>query len=597
MNMVAITSIYRLFKRYKRRVILNAKLSRQVFGSNNIDNCSRYCQAPATKGLFRTVGHGGDSGSIDDLEKATMTVLIGTNTAEAHPVIASRIKRAQKLFGQRMHVFDIRKHEMAERADEFYQPKPGTDLVWLSAVTKYIIDHHLHDIEFIKEWVDNFDEYYESLTPFSLEYTEEVTGISKARLISFAEECAKAESVAICWAMGVTQQDIGSDTSTAISNLLLVTGNYRRPGTGAYPWHNNVQGASDMGSMPDQFPGYQMIHNDEIRSKFEKEYGVTLNPTPGRDNHQMMDGIHEGQIHSLYLYGEDTGIVDSNINYVQSALEKVEFLVVQDEFLTFTATYADVVLPASPSLEKDGTYTNTERRIQRINQALSPLGDSKPDWVIFQLIAKRMGFDWNYSHPSEIMDEIARLTPSYSGVSYERLEGFNSLQWPVAPDGTDQPTLYLDGFNFDNKRAKLFELTFDNFFKEDEVYDLHVNNGRVLEHFHEGNMTYQTEMIKYKMPHAFVEISPELAKDRDIHEGAEVKLISDTGEATLVATITDRVKGKEIYIPLNNDAMSNGDIGAINKLTNSDVDYATHTPSYKRTHCRLEVITRKGKSP
>ena len=498
-----------------------------------------------------------------------------------------------------MHVFDIRKHEMAERADEFYQPKPGTDLVWLSAVTKYIIDHHLHDIEFIKEWVDNFDEYYESLTPFSLEYTEEVTGISKARLISFAEECAKAESVAICWAMGVTQQDIGSDTSTAISNLLLVTGNYRRPGTGAYPLrgHNNVQGASDMGSMPDQFPGYQMIHNDEIRSKFEKEYGVTLNPTPGRDNHQMMDGIHEGQIHSLYLYGEDTGIVDSNINYVQSALEKVEFLVVQDEFLTFTATYADVVLPASPSLEKDGTYTNTERRIQRINQALSPLGDSKPDWVIFQLIAKRMGFDWNYSHPSEIMDEIARLTPSYSGVSYERLEGFNSLQWPVAPDGTDRPTLYLDGFNFDNKRAKLFELTFDNFFKEDEVYDLHVNNGRVLEHFHEGNMTYQTEMIKYKMPHAFVEISPELAKDRDIHEGAEVKLISDTGEATLVATITDRVKGKEIYIPLNNDAMSNGDIGAINKLTNSDVDYATHTPSYKRTHCRLEVITRKGKSP
>ena len=303
------------------------KLSRQVFGSNNIDNCSRYCQAPATKGLFRTVGHGGDSGSIDDLEKAAMTVLIGTNTAEAHPVIASRIKRAQKLFGQRMHVFDIRKHEMAERADEFYQPKPGTDLVWLSAVTKYIIDHHLHDIEFIKKWVDNFDEYYESLTPFSLEFTEEVTGISKARLISFAEECAKAESVAICWAMGVTQQDIGSDTSTAISNLLLVTGNYRRPGTGAYPLrgHNNVQGASDMGSMPDQFPGYQMIHNDEIRAKFEKEYGVTLNPTPGRDNHQMMDGIHEGQIHSLYLYGEDTGIVDSNINYVQSALEKLNF--------------------------------------------------------------------------------------------------------------------------------------------------------------------------------------------------------------------------------------------------------------------------------
>ena len=404
--------------------------------------------------------------------------------------------------------------------------------------------------------------------------------------------------MSICWAMGVTQQDIGSDTSTTISNLLLVTGNYRKPGSGAYPLrgHNNVQGASDMGSMPDQFPGYQKVADDEVRAKFEKEYGVELNPTPGRDNHQMMEGIHNGDIQSLYLYGEDTGIVDSNINFVQSALEKVDFLVVQDEFLTFT-TYADVVLPASPSLEKDGTFTNTERRIQRINKALQPLGDSKPDWEIFQLIAQRMGADWNYKHPSEIMDEIAGLTPSYSGVNYERLQGFNSLQWPVAPDGTDQPTLYMDGFNFENGRAKLFPLTFDNFFKEDEVYDLHVNNGRLLEHFHEGNMTYQTEMIKYKVPNAFVEISPELAKDRDIHEGAELRLISETGEATLIATVTDRVKGREIYIPLNNDAMSNGDLGAINKLTNSDVDKYTDTPSYKRTSCRMEVLTRKGKSP
>ncbi|MGX0194304.1 formate dehydrogenase subunit alpha [Staphylococcus haemolyticus] len=578
---------------------LMQKLSRQVFGSNNVDNCSRYCQAPATKGLFRTVGHGGDSGSIEDLERAAMTVLIGTNTAEAHPVIASRMKRAQKLFGQKMHVFDIRKHEMAEHADAFYQPKPGTDLVWLGAATKYIIDNDLHDKAFLNDWVDNYEDYYKSLELFTMDFAEETTGIPKEQIISFAEEAAKAESMSICWAMGVTQQDIGSDTSTAISNLLLVTGNYRKPGSGAYPLrgHNNVQGASDMGSMPDQFPGYQKVADDEVRAKFEKEYGVELNPTPGRDNHQMMEGIHNGDIQSLYLYGEDTGIVDSNINFVQSALEKVDFLVVQDEFLTFTATYADVVLPASPSLEKDGTFTNTERRIQRINKALQPLGDSKPDWEIFQLIAQRMGADWNYKHPSEIMDEIARLTPSYSGVNYERLQGFNSLQWPVAPDGTDQPTLYMDGFNFENSRAKLFPLTFDNFFKEDEVYDLHVNNGRLLEHFHEGNMTYQTEMIKYKVPNAFVEISPELAKDRDIHEGAELRLISETGEATLIATVTDRVKDREIYIPLNNDAMSNGDLGAINKLTNSDVDKYTDTPSYKRTSCRMEVLTRKGKSP
>jgi len=549
--------------------------------------------------LTRTVGIGGDAGGIDDLEKAAMTVLIGTNTAEAHPVIASRMKRAQKLFGQKSHVFDIRKHEMAERADEFYQPKPGTDLVWLGAVTKYIIDNDLHDKAFLDEWVDYFDEYYKSLEPFTMEFAEETTGIPKERLIKFAHEVAKAESVAICWAMGITQQDIGSDSSTAVSNLLLVTGNYRKPGAGAYPLrgHNNVQGCSDMGSMPDQFPGYQLVTDDEIRAKFEREYGVELSATPGRDNHQMIEGIHNGDVHSLYLYGEDTGIVDSNINFVQAAFEKLDFMVVQDEFLTFTATYADVVLPASPSLEKDGTFTNTERRVQRLYKALDSLGDSKPDWEIFQLIANKLGADWDYSHPGEVMDEIARLTPSYAGVSYDRLEGFNSLQWPVDKDGKDSPILYSDGFNFENKKAKLYPLTFDNFFKEDEVYDIHVNNGRLLEHFHEGNMTYQTEMIRYKVPHPFVEISPELAQDRDIHEGAEIKLISETGEATLVAHITDRVKGKEIYIPLNNDALENGDMGAINLLTNSDVDKYTDTPSYKRTNARMEVISKRGKSP
>ena len=252
---------------------LMQKLARQVIGTNNVDNCSRYCQAPATKGLFRTVGHGGDSGSIEDLEIADMVVLIGTNTAEAHPVIASRIKRGHKLYNNGLNVFDIRKHEMAERADNFYQPKPGTDLVWLSAVTKYIIDEDLHDKAFINEWVNHFDEYYKSLAPYTMEFAEETTGISKDALIDFAHQVADAKSVSIAWAMGVTQQDIGSDTSTAISNLLLATGNYRKPGSGAYPLrgHNNVQGCSDMGSMPDQFPGYQKVTDDEIRANFERE--------------------------------------------------------------------------------------------------------------------------------------------------------------------------------------------------------------------------------------------------------------------------------------------------------------------------------------
>ncbi|WP_420802007.1 molybdopterin oxidoreductase family protein [Staphylococcus saccharolyticus] len=389
---------------------------------------------------------------------------------------------------------------------------------------------------------------------------------------------------------GITQQDIGSDLSTAISNLLLVTGNYRKPGAGAYPLRVDIimfKGCSDMGSMPDQFPCYQLVTDNKVCAKFEREYGVELSATTGRDNHQMIEGIHNGDVHSLYLYGEDTGIVGSNINFVQAAFEKLAFMVVQDEFLTYTATFADVVLPASPSLEKDGTFTNTERHIQRLYKALDSLSDSKPDWEIFQLIANRLGAQWDYKHPSDIMDEIARLTPYYSGVNYERLEGFNSLQWPVDENGNDSPILYLDGFNFENKKAKLYPLTFDNFFKEDEVYDIHVNNGRLLEHFHEGNMTYQTPMIKYKVPHVFAEISPELAQERDIHEGAEISLISEKGEATLLAHITDRVKGKEIYIPLNNDPLNNGDKGAINLLTNSDVDKYTDTPSYLHTSARM----------
>src|SRR5699024_3349272 len=277
---------------------LMQKLSRQVIGTNNVDNCSRYCQSPATQGLFRTVGYGGDSGSIEDLEKANMVITIGTNTAEAHPVIASRIKRAHKLLGQKLYVFDIRKHEMADRADKFYQPTPGTDLVWLSALSKYIIDQNWHNEAFISEYVNDFDEYYESLAPFTLEYAEERTGISKDDLKALAKEIVQTEAVSICWAMGVTQHRVGSDTSTAISNLLLVTGNYMRPGTGAYPLrgHNNVQGCSDMGSMPNTLPGYQDVTDAKIRQPFEKAWNVELDSEVGLDNHEMIDSIHEGEL-------------------------------------------------------------------------------------------------------------------------------------------------------------------------------------------------------------------------------------------------------------------------------------------------------------
>ncbi|MDC3413239.1 formate dehydrogenase subunit alpha [Aquibacillus sp. 3ASR75-11] len=573
---------------------LMQKLARQAIGTNNIDNCSRYCQSPATKGLFRTVGHGGDSGSIDDIAEAEMVITIGSNTTESHPVLASRIKRSQKLFGQKLYVFDLRKHEMGQRADQFFQPKSGTDLVWLSAVTKYIIDQGWENRTFINKWVNGFEEYKESLSTFTLEYAEKLTGLTKDDLIGIAKQIVRVDKLAICWAMGVTQHQLGSDTSTAISNLLLITGNYMRNGTGAYPLrgHNNVQGCSDFGSMPNFLPGYEEVEDDTARNRYENAWGVKIPNKPGKDNHEMIKAIHDGELHSLYVLGEDTGIVDANINYVTAAFEKLDFFVVQDLFLTETAKYADVILPAAPSLEKEGTFTNTERRIQRLYKALDPLGDSRPDWEIIMNLANRLDYNWKYANPADIMDEAASLAPLFAGVRYDRLTQYNSLQWPVHADGTDTPLLYADGFPFDDHKARLYPLDFELKHDTNETYDLHVNNGRVLEHFHEGNMTYKSTAISSKIPNAFIEVSPELAEERGINEGAKVRLTSESGEVTGLVHITDRVRGKELFIPLNDNGKT-----AVNYLTNNNVDKDTNTPSYKEIAVKMDVLKQKGKSP
>jgi formate dehydrogenase major subunit len=511
---------------------LMQKLARAVIGTNNVDNCSRYCQAPATAGLFRTVGYGGDSGSIADIEKADLVVIIGSNTAESHPVLATRVKRAHKLHGQKLIVSDLREHEMARRADVFLHPRSGTDLVWLSAISRYLMDNGLAHEAFLEEWVNNLDAYRNSLEPFTLEFASRTCGLSVETLKQVAHMIADAQRVSILWAMGVTQHSNGSDTSTAISNLLLVTGNYMRPGTGAYPLrgHNNVQGASDHGSMPNFLPGYQPIDDPEVRRRFESGWNVVLPLTTGLDNHEMVEAIHEGKLKAMYLCGEEMSIVDSNANYVSAAFGKLDFFMVQDMFFSATCKFADVVLPACPSLEKEGTFTSTERRIQRLYQVFEPLEGSRPDWQIMQQIANRLGANWNYQHPSEVMDEIASLTPMFAGVNYERLERYNSVQWPVAPDGADEPLLYTKRFNFPDGKARLFPLLWREApERPDAEFDLLLNNGRLLEHFHEGNLTYRSPGIKQKTPDTFVEVSPELAQERGIESGSLVQLTSRHG--------------------------------------------------------------------
>jgi formate dehydrogenase major subunit len=405
---------------------------------------------------------------------------------------------------------------------------------------------------------------------------------------------AEADSVCILWAMGVTQHIMGSDTSTAISNLLLATGNYMRPGTGAYPLrgHNNVQGASDHGAMPNYFPGYQKVDDPVIRAKFEKAWNVSLPPKPGLDNHLMIDAIHDGRLKAMYVFGEEMSIVDSNANYVGDALSKLDFFVMQEIFFSETCRFADVILPACPSLEKEGTFTSTERRIQRLYPAFEPLGESRPDWEIIQDIANRLGADWKYENPSQIYEEIAPLTPLMAGVTYERLEGYKSLQWPVAEDGSDQPLLYTKQFKFPDGKATFFPVPWSEpSNQQDAEFDLHLNNGRLLEHFHEGNMTYRAEGIREKVPCTFVEVSPELAADRGIQTGSWVQLISRYGQVRVQAVITTRVQGKELYMPMNSVDEP------VNRLTSSYTDKATHTPAYKETSVQLRVLGETGENP
>ncbi len=565
---------------------LTQKLARQVLGTHNVDNCSRYCQAPATMGLWRTVGYGGDSGSISDIERASLVLTVGTNTSESHPVIASRVRRAQKLNGQTLVVADIRRHELAARADVFLQPEPGTDLIWLTAMARYILDEGLADTAFLEEWVEGLQEFRDSLGEFTIEYAAERTGIDADTLRSTARLIAEAESVCALWAMGVTQHHMGSDTSTAISNLLLVTGNYRRPGTGAYPLrgHNNVQGASDFGSINSFYPGYQPVDDPEVAARFAAAWDRDLPARKGLNNHEMIAAIHDDRVKAMYLVGEEISLVDANATFVQEALEKVDFLVVHELFFSRSCEYADVILPAAASLEKDGTFTNTERRIQRLHAAMEPIGDARPDWWILTQVASRMGREWGYTHPREIMDEAAALTPLFAGVTYDRLEGYDSLQWPVAADGSDQPLLYTEGFHTDSGRARLHPLSYR---EPSEVaggdYPLHCNNGRVLEHFHEGNMTMRSAGLAHTVPDTYVEMNRRTAEDHGgLSTGDWVTLTSRRGEITLRVLLTEDVADGQLYVPMQSNA------APVNVLTSDAVDADTDTPAYKELAVRMD---------
>ena len=573
---------------------LTQKIARLIIGTNNVDNSSRYCQNPATKGLFRTVGYGGDAGTLADIEKADLVVLVGSNLAENHPVFASRIKAAKKLRGQKLIVVDPRKHEMAERADIFMRPKVSTDTIWASAFSRYMFEHGYADLDFLGDKVNQVDEFRRSLEPFTMEHASRMTDIPLHVLTDAAEMIGQAESVCLLWAMGITQHSHGADTSTALSNLLLVTGNYGRPGTGGYPMrgHNNVQGASDFGCLKNMYPGYEKVTDEAAREKWAKAWGVdkeSLSAEIGSGNFTMVQDADTEKIRAMYIIGEETAFSDSHSQDVHTGFEKLEFLVVQDLFLSRTAQFADVVLPGCPSVEKEGTFVNTERRIQRFYEVMPPLGNSRPDWRILTELAKRMGYDWGYEHPSQIMDEVAGIAEIFKGVSYARLEGWKSQCWPVHEDGTDTPLLYTDGFKTDDGKAILYPVAWTEPDEAaDDEYDLMLDNGRMLEHFQGTNQTGRSPGIDEQLPNWFVEISPELAREHAIGDGTWVRITSRRGSVEVPALVTDRVHGKVLFMPIHQ-----GKPG-LNLLTGEHHDPIVNTPAFKETAVKLEVLARPG---
>lgn len=566
---------------------LTQKIARLIFGTNNVDNSSRYCQNPATEGLFRTVGYGGDAGSIGDLYQSELIVIVGSNLAENHPVIATRIKQAHKHNGQKLLVVDPRAHEMAERADCYLRIRPGSDMLWASAMSRYMFDAGYADEAFLAARVNDVARYRESLEPFTLEYASEHTGLTVEQLRTAGEMIGQAGSVCILWAMGITQHSHGADTSTSLSNLLLVTGNYGRPGTGAYPMrgHNNVQGASDFGCLSNMYPGYEKVTDAKMREKWAKAWGVApehLSDKAGADNFMMVQKAHKGEVKAMFVIGEETAFADADSTTVHEAFSRLEFMVVQDIFMSRTAEFADVVLPACPSVEKEGTFVNTERRIQRFYEVMPPLGDSRPDWRILTELASRLGHPWYYTHPSQIMAEAAGIAEAFAGVSYPRLSSWQSQQWPVNAEGTGTPLLYTEQFKFPDGKARLHVLEWNPPQEQpDNEYDLTLNNGRMLEHFQSTNQTGPGGRILSISPYWFVEISPQLADERALQEGDWVTLTSRRGSIEVPVLITDRVAGNGLFIPIHF-----GENG-VNALTGEHHDPDVNTPAYKELAVKM----------
>lgn len=525
--------------------------------------------------------------SIDEIADADFIFASGTNTTETHPIISLKVRKALDN-GAKLVVADPRKTEMAELAHTYLPIAAGSDLALLNAMAHVIIKEELYNKEFVEERTEGFEELKAGIEKYTPEYAERVTGVAADVIRQVARDYAVSEKSTILYTMGITQHISGTDNVLGIANLALLTGHIGRRSTGVNPLRgqNNVQGACDMGGLPNVYPAYQPVNDPDVRAKFEKAWGVQLNPNPGLTLGEMFKEAGHGTIKSMYIIGENPAISDPDTNHVVEALEKLELLVVQDIFLTETAQLAHVVLPAASFAEKDGTFVNTERRVQRVNKAIEPVGNSKPDWEIIQLIAQEMGYPMNYSSPAEIMDEIAAVAPSYGGISYERLaQEKDGLQWPC-PTADHPGTAYLHSGEFARGKGKMFFVEYVPPAEQtDEEYPLVLTTGRKLWHYHTGTMTRRSAGLDWKLSEERIEINPAEARKYCLQTGDRIKISSRRGSIESTVEITDRVQPGLVFGSFHFKE------AAINKLTNTAHDPKAKIPELKVCAVKLEKIS------
>ena len=564
------------------------KLVRAGFGTNNVDTCARVCHSPTGYGLSKTFGTSAGTQDFDSVEDSDVMLVIGANPTDGHPVFASRMKRRLRQ-GARLIVIDPRRTDIVRsphiEADYHLPLTPGTNVAILTAMAHVIVTEGLVDQAFVAERcdMDEFRDWADFVSDMrhSPEFLAPVIGVDAAQIRGAARLFATGGNGAIYYGLGVTEHSQGSSTVMAIANLAMATGNIGRRGVGVNPLRgqNNVQGACDMGSFPHELSGYRHVSDPVARAMFEAEWGVPIDPEPGLRIPNMLDAATDGLFKGLYIQGEDIVQSDPDTRHVVAGLEAMECVIVQDIFLNETANYAHVFLPGSTFLEKSGTFTNAERRIQPVRKVMEPLNGYE-DWQVTQELARAMGLDWNYTHASEIMDEIARLTPTFAGVSFARLDQEGSLQWPVNeafPDGA--PIMHVDGFVRGKGKFIVTE-----YVPTDERtgprFPLLLTTGRILSQYNVGAQTRRTENSAWH-EEDLLEIHPSDAENRGIRTGDWVRLASRAGETTLRATVTDRVAPGVVYTTFHHPTTQ------ANVITTDNSDWATNCPEYKVTAVQI----------